>query len=72
MPGEVPFFIEGQVVEIISTNKLALVKVPNGNIYHIHDRTPGIKFSEIEMGQIIKMEVTLMLSRVLSAEINRQ
>lgn len=72
MSGELPFFIEGRLVEIISSAGLALVKVPNGNIYHLHPETPGINFKDLQVGQIIKLEVITTLTRVLSAQINNQ
>lgn len=69
MPGEIPFFIEGQLVDILISNMIALVKVPNGNIYHLHPETPGIDFSKLKKTQIISLEVTTKLTRVLSASI---
>lgn len=67
MPGELPFWIDGEVRLIISYS--AYVRVPNGNVYLIKDDTPGIDFSRIRMGTKISCEVTTMLTRVLSAKI---
>jgi hypothetical protein len=69
MSGELPFFIEGQVVEISTAYKVAYVKVPNGNVYHLHPDTVGIDFKKLAKGQIIRLEVTTKLVRVLSASI---
>jgi len=69
MPGELPFFIEGQVVEVSTGYNIAYVKVPNGNVYNLHPTTPGIDFSKLKKSQIVELEVTTMLTRVLSARI---
>jgi hypothetical protein len=69
MPGERPFFIEGQLVEVSTGYNIAYVKVPNGNVYNLHPDTPGIDFSKLKKSQIIELEVTTMLTRVLSARI---
>jgi len=69
MPGEFPFFIEGKIVEIISSDTLAIVKVVNGNIYHLHPWTPGIDFSSLRKDQMVLLEVTRLLTRVLSAKV---
>lgn len=67
MPGELPFFIVGQVVELLPN--VVLVKVPNGNVYHLHKDTPGIEFKYLRKGQFVELEVTLALTRVFSATI---
>lgn len=69
MAGEIPFFIEGKVVEILPGFPVATVKVVNGNIYNIHNDTPGIRFEDVKLNQIIRLEVTTRLNRVLSARI---
>lgn len=69
MPGEKPFFIEGTVAEVLKTHSVKYVKVPNGNIYALRPDTPGIIFDEIIVGQRIRLEVTTMLTRVLSAKV---
>lgn len=69
MPGELPFFIEGQVTEVSVPFRIAYVKVPNGNVYHLHPGTPGIDFYSLKKTQIVRLEVTSMLTRVLSATI---
>ncbi len=69
MPGELPFFIEGQVVDLSIPYGIAYVKVHNGNIYHLKPDTPGINFRDLKKTQIIRLEVTTMLTRVLSASI---
>ena len=69
MAGETPFFIEGKVVDFSMEHNIAYVKVPNGNVYHIRPNTPGIDINKIIKGQIIRLEVTNMLTRVLSASI---
>lgn len=69
MAGERPFFIEGKVVEMPPGLPIATVKVVNGNLYTIRDSTPGISFKEIRLDQIIEIEITTQLNRVLSARI---
>lgn len=69
MPGELPFFIEGQLVDLSIPYGIAFVKVHNGNIYHLKPDTPGINFKDLKKTQIIRLEVTTMLTRVLSASI---
>lgn len=69
MPGELPFLIKGKVVFISQFEKLAYVKVSNRNIYYLFSYTPGIDFDKLEIGMIIELEITTMLSRVLSAKI---
>ena len=69
MPGEKPFFIEGVVVDIMSTYEIAFVKVINGNVYNLKPSTPGIDFYTLKAGQVVELEVTTRLLRVLSARI---
>lgn len=69
MPGEIPFFIEGQVVDFSTQYNIAYVKVQNGNVYHLRPDTPGINFSNLRKAQKVRLEVTTMLTRVLSASI---
>lgn len=69
MSGQIPFFIEGKVVDFSMEHNIAYVKVPNGNVYHVRQDTPGLDFNKIVKGQIIKLEITNMLTRVLSASI---
>jgi hypothetical protein len=68
MPGELPFFIEGTVTEIMA-QEIAIVKVPNGNIYHLYPSTPGINFYALKKDDRVLVEVTTMLTRVLSATV---
>lgn len=68
MPGEFPFFIVGKVVDT-TMSQIVLVRVINGNVYHLIPSTPGIKFEELKRDQLIELEVTTMLVRVLSARI---
>ena len=67
MSGELPFFIEGKVAQMLTG--CAYIKVDNGNVYVINPMTPGIKFKEIKLGQTIEIEVTNRLTRVFSARI---
>ena len=69
MAGEKPFFIEGRITEVSKSASTAYVKVVNGNVYHLTPYTPGIDFDSLERGQIVRLEVTLLLTRVLSAEV---
>lgn len=68
MPGEIPFFVEGKVVEILP-QEIAIVKVPNGNLYHLTPGTKGIEYYRLQKGDVVKCEVTTMLTRVLSARV---
>ena len=69
MPGEMPYFIEGKVAEVLPAYQVAYVKVDNGNVYHLTPKTPGINFQELKVGMIVECEITSMLTRVLSARI---
>jgi hypothetical protein len=72
MPGEFPFFIRGKITEIMPGNKTAIVKVSNGNTYHVTPNTPGIEFDRLVKDLIVECEVTTMLTRVLSARIVKE
>ena len=65
MSGEIPFFIEGRVAQMLSG--CAYIKVDNGNVYVINPLTPGLNFKELELGQKIMVEITNRLTRVFSA-----
>ena len=67
MPREIPFFIEGRVAQIVG--ETAIVRVPNGNLYHVYSYTPGIDFSNIAIDKRIVCEVTSVLTRVFSARL---
>jgi len=69
MSGEKPFFIEGIVVDVPPGYELAYVKVVNGNVYNLRPSTPGIDFYKLKKGQIVEIEITNKLVRVLSARI---
>jgi hypothetical protein len=69
MAGELPFFITGKIVEVSPSYELALVKVQNGNIYHLTPATKGIDFYKLYKDQLVRLEVTTVLTRVLSATI---
>lgn len=65
---ETPYFIRGSVVEIL-LKEIVIIKVSNGNLYHITPNTPGIDFYRLLVGDIVECEVTSVLTRVLSARI---
>ena len=67
MPGELPFFVIGEIANIYGDT--AYVKIHTGNVYNIYPYTPGIDFKKLKKGMTIKCEVTKLLTRVLSAEI---
>lgn len=69
MPGELPHFVEGKVVEISTIYNIAYVKVVNGNVYNLTPNTPGIDFGKLRIGTNVECEITSMLIRVLSATI---
>jgi len=66
MPGELPFFLEGVVAEIM-TQEIAIVKVPNGNLYYLRPSTPGIDYYALKKDDRVRIEITNQLGRVLSA-----
>jgi hypothetical protein len=66
MSVERPFFIKCKVVEVSPWHPLVIVKGINGNVYHIRNDTPGIKFEDIELDMIIEIEITSRLTRVWS------
>jgi hypothetical protein len=68
MPGEIPFYVTGEVVELLNS-EIKIVKVQNGNLYHLRPSTPGIDFYSIEKGMLVKCEVTSVLTRILSATV---
>lgn len=72
MPREIPFFIRGKVAEIMPGYRTAIIRVPNGNIYHVTPNTPGIDFDRLKMDLIVECEVTTILTRVLSARIVKE
>ena len=67
--GQMPFFVEGQIIDFSVSYGVAYVKVSNGNIYHIHPHTPGINFEELKKGQTLRLEITTKLTHVLGASI---
>ena len=66
MSVERPIFIKGKVVEVSPWHPLIIVKGVNGNVYHIRKDTPGIKFEDIKLDQILEIEITSRLTRVWS------
>jgi len=68
MPREIPYFVTGNVVEILS-QEVAIVKVTNGNLYHLKPNTPGIDYYRLLIGDVVQCEVTSVLTRVLSARV---
>lgn len=71
MPGEIPYFISGSVAEILP-QEIIIVKVPNGNLYHLTPSTPGIEYYRLLVGDIVECEITSVLTRVLSARFVRR
>jgi hypothetical protein len=69
MPGEIPFWIVGEIKLYYPHAGEAYVRVPNGNVYLLKPSTPGIKFEELKIGMVVSCEVTSKLTRVLSAKI---
>jgi hypothetical protein len=65
--GQMPFFVEGQIIDFSVSYSVAYVKVSNGNIYHVHPDTPGISFERLKRGQRLSLEITTKLTHVLSA-----
>lgn len=69
MPGELPFFVIGKIIEVSPVYEIAYAKVSNGNVYHLFPSTKGIDFYKLQKGQEIKLEVTSRLTQVLSASV---
>lgn len=69
MPIEKPYWVLGEIRDIILETNVCLVKVKNGNIYRLTSTTPGIDVSALKIGDKIQCEVTSELTRVLSAKI---
>ena len=57
---------KGKIVEIMA-NEIAIVRVVNGNIYHLRPSTPGINFYMLKVDDKVVIEITTELVRVLSA-----
>jgi hypothetical protein len=69
MSGVIPFWITGEVKILIQHAGEAYVRVPNGNVYLLGAKTPGINFSELKIGTVVAIEITDRLDRVYSAKI---
>lgn len=69
MAREKPYFVEGKVADVYPNGHVVFVKVQNGNVYNIHPYTPGIEFDKLQKGTRVLLEVTSVLTRVLSATI---
>jgi hypothetical protein len=69
MPGEIPFHIIGTIAKVPPGANMAYAKVENGNVYYLYPNTEGLEFSKLQEGQKVDLEVTRMLTRVLSAKI---
>lgn len=69
MPGEIPFWVDGEIKLYYPHLGEAYVRVPNGNVYLLKPNTPGITFDDLEVGMNVSCEVTYKLTRVLSAKI---
>jgi hypothetical protein len=69
MAGEIPYEIVGKLIQVQSDQKIALVKVTNGNLYVLKPSTPGIDFDKLKIGQRIVCQVTSALERVYGARI---
>ena len=66
MAAERPFFIKGKVVEVSLWHPLIVIKGVNGYLYHVHNDTPGIRFEDIKLNQVLEIEITSQLTRVWS------
>jgi hypothetical protein len=69
MPGEKPFFLNATVTEVSLSHNIAYARVINGNVYNLKPDTPGLDFSKLKKGQIVEIEITTKLVRVLSARL---
>jgi len=69
MPGEIPFWVEGEVKLIIDHAGEAYVKVPTGNVYLLTPYTPGVEFSKLKIGTKVLIEITTRLTFVYSAKL---
>ena len=69
MPGVKPFFIEARIVDVPPGYNVAYAKVVNGNVYTLRIDTPGIDVKKLKKDQLVEIEITEKLIRVLSARI---
>lgn len=69
MPGEIPFWVEGEVKILIRHVEEAYVKLPNGNVYLLNRNIPGIDFNKLNIGTKVLIEITSRLDRVYSIKI---
>ena len=62
------FNVDGIIIEVLASYQLAHVRTPDGSIYGVNRRTPGVKFEELQQGQRIRLAVTAKFGRVLHAQ----
>lgn len=63
------FTMDGEVVEVLSGYGLAHVRAPDGTLYGLNGETPGICFTDLRVGQHVRVEVASRFGRVLHAQI---
>ena len=61
--------VYGTVLEILPDLGLAHVQTPDGLIYGLNPQTNGLRFDMLQLGQKVRLQVTMKFSRVLHAEL---
>lgn len=68
--GPVPvetMIVEGQIIEVLEGFGVAHMLTPDGFLYGLNRRTPGVDFRALQVGQRVQASVTRRLHRVLQA-----
>jgi hypothetical protein len=63
------FYVDGEVVEVLTGFGLAHVRVSEGTVYGLTRHTPGVDFDKLREGQLIRVQAERKFSRVLRAEL---
>jgi hypothetical protein len=68
-PDEITFEVEGNIFEVLERFGLAHFRTPDGIIYGVARRTPGVDFAQLQEGTRVRCEVTDKYHRVLRAKV---
>ena len=63
--------VEGEVSEVLDGFGLAHVRTSDSSLYVLNRQTPGVLFANLQVGQRVRMNVTLKFNRVLYAQLLR-
>ena len=61
--------VYGTVLEILPDLGLAHVRTPDSLIYGLSPYTNGLQFEMLQLGQKVRLQVTMKFGRVLHAEL---